>query len=212
MDRHAPTVYHFLVICDPLGKRTIPLEADTYSIGRDGRNSILVCSRAVSRHHATLIKQTEANANSFRIVDGNLEGQRSTNGISVNDLPCYTHDLKNGDRIAIGEQVQAQYFHASSIQALAATNPQLISAISTPSNPAQELRRRDRLLGEVIAARELHFPERIQRLLNMGCEWFGLEYGLFCEWSNNSPKILAQEHYNPAYTDQTALNSTVGFS
>jgi signal transduction histidine kinase/CheY-like chemotaxis protein/HPt (histidine-containing phosphotransfer) domain-containing protein len=209
MDRHTPTVYHFLVICDPLGKRTIPLEADTYSIGRDARSSILVCSRAVSRHHATLVKQTEAKDVGFRIVDGNLKGQRSTNGISINDRPCHTHDLKNGDRIAIGEQVQAQYFHASSIQALAATNPQLISAISTPSNPTQELSRRDRLLGEVIAARELHFPERIQRLLNMGCEWFGLEYGLFCEWSNNSPKILAQEHYNPAYTDQAALNSSL---
>jgi signal transduction histidine kinase/CheY-like chemotaxis protein len=209
MDDHAPTVYHFLVICDPLGKRTIPLEADTYSIGRDARNSILVSSRAVSRHHATLIKQKEANTVGFRIVDGNPEGQRSTNGISINNQSCYTHDLNNGDRIAIGEQVQAQYFQATSIQALAAINPQLISAISTPSNPVQELSRRDRLLGEVIAARELHFPERIQRLLNMGCEWFGLEYGLFCEWSNNSPKILAQEHYNPAYTDQAALNSSL---
>jgi signal transduction histidine kinase/ActR/RegA family two-component response regulator/HPt (histidine-containing phosphotransfer) domain-containing protein len=206
MDRHAPTVYHFLVICDPLGKRTIPLEADTYSIGRDARNSILVSSRAVSRHHATLIKQKEANTVSFRIVDGNPDGQRSTNGISINDRPCHTHHLKNGDRIAIGEQVQAQYFYATSIQALAAINPQLISAISTPSNPVQELSRRDRLLGEVIAARELHFPERIQRLLSMGCEWFGLEYGLFCEWSDNAPKILAQEHYNPAYTDQAPLN------
>jgi signal transduction histidine kinase/CheY-like chemotaxis protein/HPt (histidine-containing phosphotransfer) domain-containing protein len=209
MDRHAPTVYHFLVICDPLGKRTIPLEAETYSIGRDARNSIVVSSRAVSRHHATLIAQKEANTVGFRIVDGNLEGQRSTNGISINDLPCYTYDLKNGDRIAIGEQVRAQYFHATSIEALAAINPQLISAISTPSNPVQELSRRDRLLGEVIAARELHFPERIQRLLNMGCEWFGLEYGLFCEWSNNSPKILAQEHYNPAYAGQPALNSSI---
>jgi signal transduction histidine kinase/CheY-like chemotaxis protein/HPt (histidine-containing phosphotransfer) domain-containing protein len=209
MDRHAPIVYHFLVIYDPLGKRTIPLEADTYSIGRDARSSILVCSRAVSRHHATLIKQTEANSVSFQIVDGNPTGQRSTNGISINDRPCYSHNLNNGDQIAIGEQVQAQYFQATSIQALAQANPQLISAISTPSNPAQELRRRDLLLGEVIAARELHFPERIQRLLKMGCEWFGLEYGLFCEWSNNVPQILAQEHYNPAYTDQAALDSSL---
>jgi signal transduction histidine kinase/ActR/RegA family two-component response regulator/HPt (histidine-containing phosphotransfer) domain-containing protein len=210
MDYHGhPTVYHFLVICDHLGKRTIPLEADTYSIGRDARNAILVSSRAVSRHHATLIKEKEANSIGFRIIDGNPEGQRSTNGISVNDQPCHTHGLKNGDRITIGEQVQAEYFRAESIQALAAINPRLISAISTPSNPVEELSRRDRLLGEVIAARELHFPERIQRLLNMGCEWFGLEHGVFCEWSNNSPKILAQEHYNPAYTDQAALSSSL---
>jgi signal transduction histidine kinase/FixJ family two-component response regulator/HPt (histidine-containing phosphotransfer) domain-containing protein len=201
-------VYHFLVICDHLGKRTIPLEADTYSIGRDARNSILVSSRAVSRHHATLIKEKEGNSIGFRIIDGYPEGQRSTNGISVNDQPCYTCDLKNGDRIAIGEQVQAQYFEATSIQALVSINPQLISAISTPSNPVEELHRRDRLLGEVIAARELHFPQRIQRLLNMGCEWFGLEHGLFCEWSEQLPKILAQEHYNPAYTDQVALSTT----
>jgi signal transduction histidine kinase/ActR/RegA family two-component response regulator/HPt (histidine-containing phosphotransfer) domain-containing protein len=202
-------VYHFLVICDHLGKRTIPLEADTYSIGRDARNSILVSSRAVSRHHATLVKEKEGNHIGFRIIDGYPEGQRSTNGISVNDQPCYTCDLKNGDRIAIGEQVQAQYFYATTLQALVAINPQLISAISTPSNPVEELSRRDRLLGEVIAARELHFPERIQRLLNMGCEWFGLEHGLFCEWSEQSPKILAQAHYNPAYTDQVALSKSL---
>lgn len=202
-------MYHFLVICDHLGKRTIPLEADTYSIGRDSRSSILVSSRAVSRHHATLVKEKEGNHIGFRIIDGSPEGQRSTNGISVNDQPCYTSDLKNGDRIAIGEQVQAQYFYATTLQSLVAINPQLISAISTPSNPVEELSRRDRLLGEVIAARELHFPERIQRLLNMGCEWFGLEHGLFCEWSEQSPKILAQEHYNPAYTDQAALSTSL---
>jgi signal transduction histidine kinase/DNA-binding NarL/FixJ family response regulator len=180
-----------------------------YSIGRDSRSSILVSSPAVSRHHATLIKNKAPHDSKFRLIDGNLEGQRSTNGISVNNQSCISHTLQNGDQIAIGEYVQAQYFQATSFQALAAANPQLISAISTPANATEELSRRDRLLKEVIAARELHFPERIQRLLNMGCEWFGLEHGLFCEWSNHAPHLLAQEHYKPAYTDQAALSSSL---
>ncbi len=205
-------MYHFLVIYDHFGKRTIPLEADTYLIGRDSRSSILVSSQAVSRHHATLVRTVDPQTpgvSAFRLIDGALEGQRSTNGISVNDQPCHCHDLQDGDRIALGAQVQAQYFAAASIQALAAANPQLVSAITIPPNAADELKGRDRLLSEVIAARDLHFPERLRRLLNMGCEWFGLEYGLFCEWSHNSPKILAQERYSPPHTDSAVLSPSL---
>jgi hypothetical protein len=208
--RGHPTVYHFLVICDHLGKRTIPLEADHYSIGRDSRNSILISSLAVSRHHATLVKTgLPHSGTAFRLLDGTLEGQRSTNGISVNDQPCESHDLQNGDRIALGAEIQAQYFVAENIQALAAVNPQLVSAIRTAPNAAEELSRRDRLLSEVIAARDFHFPDRLQKLLEMGCEWFGLEHGLFCEWSNSSPKILAQEHHNPTSLPQAALSPSL---
>lgn len=203
-------MHHFLVIYDRFGKRTIPLDADTYSIGRDSRSSILVASQAISRHHATLVRTATTLkmpwGSTFRIIDGTLNGQRSTNGISVNDQPCYCHDLQNGDRILLGAEVKAQYFTAASIQALAAVNPQLVSAITLPSSAEEELRNRDRLLSEVIAARDLHFPERLRRLLNMGCEWFGLEYGLFCEWADNSPKILAQECYGPPYAASAALS------
>jgi signal transduction histidine kinase/ActR/RegA family two-component response regulator/HPt (histidine-containing phosphotransfer) domain-containing protein len=202
-------VHHFLVIYDHFGKRTIPLEADIYSIGRDSRSSILVPSQAVSRHHATLIRTADPQtlgASTFRLIDGTLEGQRSTNGISVNDQPCHSYNLQDGDRIALGAQVQAQYFAAASIQALAVANPQLVSAITIPPNAAEELKGRDRLLSEVIAARDLHFSERLRRLLNMGCEWFGLEYGLFCEWSHNLPKILAKERYTPPHTASAALS------
>jgi signal transduction histidine kinase/CheY-like chemotaxis protein/HPt (histidine-containing phosphotransfer) domain-containing protein len=189
-----PTVHHFLVIFDHLGKRTIALEADTYSIGRDSRSSILVSSLAMSRHHATLVKVKDAhNAAVFRLIDGTLEGQRSTNGISVNDQPCHSYDLQDGDRITFGTQIQARYFSAVSLEALHVSNPQIASAISTPPNAVEELNRRDRLLKEVIAARELHFPKRLQKLLKMGCEWFDLEEGIFCEWSGDSPSILAQE-------------------
>lgn len=201
------TVYHFLVICDQLGKRTIALEADTYSIGRDSRSSILVSSLAMSRHHATLIRLKDApqNTPAFRILDGTLEGQRSTNGITVNDRPCHSYDLQDGDRITFGTQIQAQYFRAASIEALHASNPQLASAISVSPNASEELHRRDRLLSEVIAARELHFPKRLQKLLNMGCEWFGLEQGIFCEWSGESPNILAQETFYPS--DEESLGA-----
>jgi pSer/pThr/pTyr-binding forkhead associated (FHA) protein len=45
-------IEHLLVIEDDQGKRTIVLEAATYSIGRDLGNSIVLHSQSVSRQHA----------------------------------------------------------------------------------------------------------------------------------------------------------------
>ncbi len=46
----------------------------------------------------------------YRLLDGNLEGKRSTNGISVNGQRCLSWDLKDGDQILLGDQVRLQYY------------------------------------------------------------------------------------------------------
>ncbi|HEY9824065.1 MAG TPA: response regulator, partial [Stenomitos sp.] len=189
--KDSATIHHFLVIYDHLGKRTIPLSAESYIIGRDPRCSILLHSMAVSRQHAQLIKVPTPSGDFFyRLIDGNIGGHRSTNGVSVNDHSCTTYDLHNGDRIQFGSQVSALYI-VNELEPT--TNLTANVTLSMHHQTEIELQRRDRLLNDVIAARDLRFPERLQKLLSMGCEWFELEQGYFCEWNEERPNILAQE-------------------
>ena len=45
----------------------------------------------------------------FRIIDGNLQGKRSQNGLWVNGQRCYSHDLRNNDVITFSGAVEATY-------------------------------------------------------------------------------------------------------
>ncbi|WP_052672422.1 PAS domain S-box protein [Aliterella atlantica] len=110
---------HLLVIEDKQGKRIITLEAATCSIGRDSSNSIVLYSHLVSRQHAILLRVTMPGCDRhlFRIVDGNLQGKRSTNGLIINGERCFAHDLKHGDEIAFSSDVQAKYYVASDLDA-----------------------------------------------------------------------------------------------
>jgi PAS domain S-box-containing protein len=105
-------IQHILIIEDDQGKRTITLEAATYSIGRDLSNSIVLDSNMVSRQHAILLRVTTPETASylFRLIDGNLQGQRSKNGLSVNGRSCFSHDLQHGDTIFFGGDVRARYY------------------------------------------------------------------------------------------------------
>ncbi len=106
-------VRHLLVIADQQSRRIVPLTDNTYSIGRDPNSNILLYDRQVSRHHATLLKiddnTTKNDQPCYRIIDGNLEGKKSTNGIAVNGKNCLSHDLAPGDLIRFGSQCQANY-------------------------------------------------------------------------------------------------------
>jgi len=110
-------IHHLLVIEDKQGKRTIALEAATCSIGRDPSNSIALNSNLVSRQHAILLRLTTPDSARylFRLIDGNLQGKRSTNGMTVNGKRCAAHDLRHGDIIVFGGDVRARYY--------ASTNP-----------------------------------------------------------------------------------------
>ncbi len=112
-----PQFRHILVIEDQKARRIISLEEQTYSIGRESTNEIIIYEKVVSRQHATLlrIKKSPNAANySYRIVDGDLDGNRSTNGIVINGNNCDTHDLKHGDVIYFGGKAKASYYILSS--------------------------------------------------------------------------------------------------
>jgi len=102
---------HLLLIEDLKGQRTVSLEAVTCSIGRDSTNTIVLHSQFVSRRQAIMLRipTLETGSYSFRIIDGDLQGKHSRNGMIVNGQRCFSHDLKHGDVIEFGKDVKAQY-------------------------------------------------------------------------------------------------------
>ncbi|MDJ0592346.1 MAG: ATP-binding protein [Pleurocapsa sp. MO_226.B13] len=102
---------HFLVIENDKEQSTLHLESETYSIGRDPHNSIILNAPKISRYHATLLRIAIAGTDSyqFRIIDGNLKGKRSRNGFKVNGKSCLSYDLQDGDVIDFGDRITATY-------------------------------------------------------------------------------------------------------
>ncbi len=112
-DNDREKIIHLLLVKDIHGQRVITLQEATYSLGRDSRNSITLRSRSVSRQHAILLRVTvpENEQYGFRVVDGNFNGKRSTNGLLVNGDKCLSHDLNHGDIIEFGSnQAKAIYY------------------------------------------------------------------------------------------------------
>ncbi len=108
-----PLIQHILVVEDQASRRTIILDEANYTMGRHSSNSIQINSRQLSRHHATFVRKfnTKLNQFTYLIVDGDLEGNKSQNGIFVNGEKCLVHELKDGDLINFGCDVNASYHH-----------------------------------------------------------------------------------------------------
>ena len=121
---------HLLIIEFQDFKRTIYLEKPTYSIGRSIDNSVVVASQEVSRYHATLIRRTNIKNNSFSywILDGDLQGNRSTNGILINNKKSLVRELKHKDTIHFSNSVQARYYTITDSEALSRIIPQVYSS------------------------------------------------------------------------------------
>ncbi|MEO1403148.1 MAG: FHA domain-containing protein [Cyanobacteria bacterium J06635_1] len=100
-----------LIIEDSQGRREIILDGSVYSIGRDPKCDIRLASQFVSRHHATLVQLPRDDESFYyRIVDGNLKGKPSANGMLINGRKLQAHDLKNEDEIVFGPQARAIYY------------------------------------------------------------------------------------------------------
>jgi len=101
---------YLLIVEDPQGRRTITLEDMKYSLGRKSDNQIVLRSKYASRYHATLIKKSIDRQNfSYWILDGDLEGNKSHNGIYVNGSKCLVHELKDGDLINFGCDINSSF-------------------------------------------------------------------------------------------------------
>jgi diguanylate cyclase (GGDEF)-like protein/PAS domain S-box-containing protein len=104
-------IYHVLILEEPAFKKKVILKEATYSIGRHSSNDIILASPKTSRHHETLLRRTDVKTNNFSywILDGDLQGNRSRNGIFVNGKKCLVHELKHGDLLSFGNDEQAKY-------------------------------------------------------------------------------------------------------
>lgn len=102
---------HLLIIEQPKERKSLLLEDYQYTIGRKSNNNIVINSHQISRKHATLLKKTKSQSNQFSywILDGDLEGNKSQNGLYVNGEKCLVHELKDGDLINFGCEVNASY-------------------------------------------------------------------------------------------------------
>ncbi|GAB4542728.1 MAG: hypothetical protein Tsb0014_35780 [Pleurocapsa sp.] len=112
IDSEQEKVRHLLVIKDLKGEREILLEDESYSLGRKPTNSIVLNDPSISRQHAFIlrIRVPEKNCYFFRIIDGSLNGKKSRNGLFINRQKCSARDLKHGDLIEFGGDIQAKYY------------------------------------------------------------------------------------------------------
>ncbi|WP_249781261.1 FHA domain-containing protein [Leptothermofonsia sichuanensis] len=109
-----PSQKHLLIIEDDKGSRQLVLDEPVYSIGRDLDCDIRLASLFVSRRHATLVRVSMGDGDyTYRIVDGDLDGQRSANGLLINGKQLQSHDLQNEDKVVFGPRVQFTYFYLS---------------------------------------------------------------------------------------------------
>jgi diguanylate cyclase (GGDEF)-like protein len=117
---------HILVIDDQKARRIVALEEQSYAIGRELSNEIVIYDQLVSRHHATLLRIKTSPFNEsycYRIIDGDLQGNKSKNGIIINGKKADFCDLKHGDSIVIGNYTKASYYIISDSLGIALFNP-----------------------------------------------------------------------------------------
>ncbi|NJN24158.1 MAG: FHA domain-containing protein [Acaryochloridaceae cyanobacterium RL_2_7] len=53
----------------------------------------------------------------YRLIDGDVTGKKSTNGVFINGQLCNERKLQTGDKIMLGESVQMSYLIAQMTQA-----------------------------------------------------------------------------------------------
>ena len=113
-------IRHVLVLDDNAGRRTISLEAATYSLGRDPSCALVLHSNYVSRQHAILLRVPVPGQSThlYRILDGNSKGELSTNGLIVNGQRKTSHDLVHGDTITFSRDATAIYYTAGNLSDL----------------------------------------------------------------------------------------------
>ena len=117
---------HILVIEDQKARRIVALEEASYSVGRESTNDIVIYEQVVSRHHATIVRvrlSPRLDIYSYRIVDGDLEGNRSTNGLLINGKLQQSHNLKHGDVVIFGPKAKVSYYIISTALDIDLFNP-----------------------------------------------------------------------------------------
>lgn len=150
-----------LVIEDSRYQRKISLKEKVYTIGRHSSNSIVISSNRMSRRHATIVRRNgENDKSSFWIVDGDLEGNKSKNGILVNQQKCSERELQHGDVINFGYAVEARYLVVSDAEygsdkplGVVLQEADLVSASQVKIALQDQDQNSDLRLGEILSLR-----------------------------------------------------------
>lgn len=106
------SVHNVLLVEAPNFKSPLHLTNDLYTVGRNPGNTIVISSPKLSRKHAYLYKKTSPNDSTVKycIVDGDLQGHRSTNGLWVNGRQYLEKELRSGDVICLSDDVTLRYY------------------------------------------------------------------------------------------------------
>ena len=110
---------HVLIIETDTESHCIELTAAVYSLGRDPSNAIVLPNLAISRRHAMLLRVPlpEQHRYCYRLLDGDITGKLSKNGIKVNDKPCHETILNPMDTLEFGGAIQASYYRPQDLSA-----------------------------------------------------------------------------------------------
>lgn len=103
---------YLLIIEDNKERNIIYLENYSYEIGRRHNADIILRDLSVSRNHATIIKEYNPLEDFFfyKIIDGNLSGEKSKNGLIINNKKIEEKYLEHGDLIIFGDYAKARFF------------------------------------------------------------------------------------------------------
>lgn len=103
---------YLLIVEDSKNQRLVYLDNHLYHIGRSAENSIVIYDQAISRIHATIIREYNEEEKIFyyQIVDGQEEEKPSKNGIFVNGKKIKKKILEHGDLIRLSKQAKLRYF------------------------------------------------------------------------------------------------------
>jgi len=196
-------VQHLLMIEDSQGQRAVSLEAATYSLGRDATNSIVLHSQFVSRRQAIMLRvpAPATGIYSFRIIDGDLQGKRSRNGMVVNGKRCFSHDLKHGDLIEFGKDIKVQYqtTRSPSNSGVLQGSEEDSSRLSTSTIVLQSLVPSDlkpEHVNEAALVRLASFPELIPNPI-LELDWSGKLTYLNPAAANQFPELQAAGLQHP---------------
>lgn len=105
---------HFLV-SETHEQHVVLLDKAFYSIGRKPDNDICLLSDTVSRHHAQVVRIQNKENGPYQLIDGNIDGERSRNGVRVNGQPVTCRLLQNQDRLSFGGVMNFIYLNGADI-------------------------------------------------------------------------------------------------
>ena len=159
--------YHILVVEDPSFIREIQLDAATYSIGRHSSNDIVLSCQKTSRNHATILRRTDVKTNqcSYWILDGDLQGNRSRNGIYINGKKGLVHELQSGDVIHFSGDASIRYKTSTEpLKNILQSNNSDLASIAHHPAPATN---QDALINkETIVSHDKKAPQKVERQVN----------------------------------------------